>query len=513
MASSRTVLGIVGGVGVILLAGWFALDEHDSVNPVFNQPSEAPSVVEPAVVGTEAPVSQMIAEAPAPEITRAVPSSQDQVRLSFAPVVSAVAPAVVNVYATRVEQRSASPFANDPFFQRFFGGRTPYQSRPQTSQSLGSGVIIDPSGLILTNSHVVSGATDIRIALTDRRELGVELVLDDPETDLAVLRLSEPETEPLPSLGFADSDTLEVGDLVLAIGNPFGVGQTVTSGIVSALARTGVEASDYEFFIQTDAAINPGNSGGALVDLDGNLVGINTAIFSRSGGSVGIGFAIPSNMARVVADAGSRGGDIVRPWLGARLQPVTPELAESLQLSSPSGALVNEVAPTGPAMQAGLQTGDVITAIDGVPVTTPATLNFRLATMPLGTEAELSVVRRGETVSLNLPVEAPSGGTDVSATTIEGNTRFAGATAETLQPALAEQYGLSYEASGVVITDVAASSPASAMGLATGDVILTLNGIEIENAETFSQLASQRQRVWEIVLQRNGRVIRTRVSG
>ena len=246
------------------------------------------------------------------QASRQVPQSESQLKLSFAPVVASVAPSVVNVYATRVEQQATSPFANDPFFQRFFGGRQ-FQSRPRESRSLGSGVIVEASGVVLTNRHVIEGATDVRIALSDGREFDVDIVVEDAQTDLAVLRVREPGSVTFTAISFADSDDLLVGDLVLAIGNPFGVGQTVTSGIVSALARTGVESSDYEFFIQTDAAINPGNSGGALVDLDGRLVGINTAIYSQSGGSVGIGFAIPANMARLVADAGVAGGEIVRP--------------------------------------------------------------------------------------------------------------------------------------------------------------------------------------------------------
>ncbi|WP_299640854.1 trypsin-like peptidase domain-containing protein, partial [Devosia sp.] len=274
------------------------------------------------------PATQLAAEA------KTVPATRTEVQLSFAPVVKSVTPSVVNVYATTISQQATSPFLSDPFFQQFFGGGdSPFMdSRPQKSQSLGSGVIVDGAGIILTNHHVVDGATDIRVATTDGNEYAVNLLLDDPKTDLAVLKVKDPKGGTFPALPFADSDQLEVGDLVLAIGNPFGVGQTVTSGIVSALARTGVESDNYEFFIQTDAAINPGNSGGALVDLQGRLVGVNTAIVSRSGGSVGIGFAIPANMAKLVAETGISGGALVRPWFGARMQPVTADLADSLGL-------------------------------------------------------------------------------------------------------------------------------------------------------------------------------------
>lgn len=310
-----------------------------------------------------APGQAQVALAQPVEPTRAVPQNEAQIKLSFAPVVKQVSPSVVNVYATRIEQQQATRFANDPFFSRFFG-QGQLQTRPRESQALGSGVIVDGSGVILTNRHVIEGATDVRIALSDGREFAVDIVIEDAQTDLAVLRVREPGGMVFSAIGFSDSDALQVGDLVLAIGNPFGVGQTVTSGIVSALARTGVESSDYEFFIQTDAAINPGNSGGALVDLEGKLVGINTAIYSQTGGSVGIGFAIPANMARLVANAGVTGGEIVRPWFGAKMQAVNSDIAQSLGMAAPRGALIAEVAPDGPAARAGFASGDVILSVD-----------------------------------------------------------------------------------------------------------------------------------------------------
>lgn len=489
--------------GFFVLAGAAILAVGIAVSPIGHTGAQTVETV----------VETAPAAAPA-EFEREVPQSEAEIQLSFAPVVRRVTPSVVNVYATRIEQRADSPFAGDPFFERFFGGNSPlFRSRPRQSQSLGSGVIVDPSGVVLTNSHVVSGATDIRVALADRREYAVDLVLDDPQTDLAVLRLREAPSDGLPAIAFADSDGLEVGDLVLAVGNPFGVGQTVTSGIVSALARTGVEATDYEFFIQTDAAINPGNSGGALVDLAGRLVGINTAIYTRTGGSVGIGFAIPSNMARLVAEAGGSGEALVRPWLGAKLQPVDAGIASGLQLTTPSGALVTETAPDGPAQRAGLEPGDVITAMDGARVDDPAALTFRLATRPAGSEVRLAVSRRGETVELVLPVEAPPVPEPDEIAEISGNTRFAGARAQQLAPPLAQELGLPYDAQGVAITTVAAGSPAANMGLVAGDVILALNGVEVTDAQTFRELASQRVRTWEIVMQRNGQVLRTYVSG
>ena len=273
----------------------------------------------------------------------AVPASATAIQLSFAPVVKTTAPAVVNVYSQRkvVDNQSSSTFMQDPFFRRFFGeGGSFGRPRERVASSLGSGVIVDPNGLIVTNNHVIADATDIKVALADKREFEAKVLLADERTDLAVLKIEVPD-EKLPALTLADSDALEVGDLVLAIGNPFGVGQTVTSGIISALARTRVGVSDYQFFIQTDAAINPGNSGGALVNMKGELVGINTAIFSRSGGSIGIGFAIPTNMVKtVVATAESGGAAIKRPWLGAELQDVSPDIATSLGMARPEGALI-----------------------------------------------------------------------------------------------------------------------------------------------------------------------------
>jgi serine protease Do len=447
-----------------------------------------------------------------PEPERVVPPGEAETRLSFAPIVREVAPSVVNVYATTVRQASSSPFAGDPFFERFFGGRG-FQSRPQQSQSLGSGVIIEASGVILTNSHVVEGATDIRIATADGREFPVDTVLDDPKTDLAVLRIRDPGGTSFPAIAFANSDGLEVGDLVLAIGNPFGVGQTVTSGIVSALARTGVESSNYEFFIQTDAAINPGNSGGALVDLDGRLVGINTAIFSRSGGSVGIGFAIPANMAKVVAEAGISGGTLVRPWFGARLQDVTSDIAAGLGLERVQGVILTELAPGGPADRAGFRAGDVITAVEGFAVGQPSAFDFRLATHPIGSTVAIDYVRRRQPGTIQLTLEgAPGIGPDASAV-LTGNTRFAGVTVETMNPAIAQELGLAFNARGVVVRAVQPGSPGQRLGIETGDVILNLNGRDMTDAKTFEQFATARPDTWQITLQRGGRVFRSVVNG
>src|ERR1700709_45239 len=315
---------------------------------------------------------------------RRVPASPAELRLSYAPIVQRVQPAVVNVYAAKVVQ-NRNPLLDDPIFRRFFG--VPGQQPEQMQRSLGSGVMVDSSGLIVTNVHVIEGADEVKVSLSDKREFEAEIVLKDTRSDLAVLRLKDTH-EKFATLDFANSDELMVGDVVLAIGNPFGVGQTVTHGIISALARTQVGITDYQFFIQTDAAINPGNSGGALVDMTGKLAGVNTAIFSRSGGSQGIGFAIPANMVRVVVASAKSGGKAVkRPWLGARLQTVTPEIAETLGLPRPAGALVASVVPGSPAARAGLKLSDLIVAIEGQTIDDPNAFDYRFPTPPPGGNA------------------------------------------------------------------------------------------------------------------------------
>ena len=336
---------------------------------------------------------------------KVAPQNPAQVRLSFAPVVKKVTPAVVNVYASRVETAPRNPLFDDPIFRQFFGGGG---DNSRVSKSLGSGVIVDPSGLVVTNYHVINGMTEVKVALSDRREFEAQIVLRDPRTDLAVLRIKGGDHFPFMEMG--DSDALEVGDFVIAVGDPFGVGQTVTQGIVSALARTQIGANDYGFFIQTDAAINPGNSGGALADLDGKLVGINSMIYSRSGGSMGLGFAIPVNMVKGVVSAALHGGATVkRAWLGATLQNVSKDIADNLGLERPTGALVVDVVAQGPAAAAGLKRGDVIAAIDGQSVDDPESVGFRLGVKPLGGSASLKVLRDGRTLDLALKLEVGAG--------------------------------------------------------------------------------------------------------
>ena len=314
---------------------------------------------------------------------REPPPSRAALQYSYSPIVRKAAPAVVNVYVRSRVQTIDSPFANDPIFRMFGQGFGIPRERVQSS--LGSGVIISGDGVIVTNTHVVKGGTDtqIRVALADKREFDAKIVAQDDKTDLAVLKIDSHEGS-FPFLEFSNSDQIEVGDVVLAIGNPFGVGQTVTSGIISALTRTEMAQSDTQVFLQTDAAINPGNSGGALVDMQGKLVGINTMIFSQTGGSVGIGFAIPSNLVRLVADNAIAGRKIERPWLGAQIDTVTREMAENLGIERISGAVVTSLSKNGPAAQAGLELGDVIVSVDGFEVGDAHSVHYRLTTKGVG---------------------------------------------------------------------------------------------------------------------------------
>jgi Do/DeqQ family serine protease len=446
--------------------------------------------------------------APASGQDRRVPTAPE-LKLSFAPIVQRVAPAVVNVYAAKkVENRN--PLFDDPLFRRFFG--TPDMPRDRVERSLGSGVIVDPAGMVVTNNHVIEGASEVKVALADKREFEAEIVLKDARTDLAILRIKEGR-ERFPTLEFGDSDELQVGDVVLAIGNPFAVGQTVTQGIVSALARTQMGISDYQFFIQTDAAINPGNSGGALVDVNGRLAGINTAIYSRSGGSIGIGFAIPANMVKVVvASARGGGGAVKRPWLGAKLQAITAEIAENLGLGRPSGALVASVSPNGPASRAGLKSGDVIASIDGQPVDDPNAFEYRFMTKPLGRSAQLGVLRGGRETRLTVALEtAPE--TPRDELVIRARSPFTGAKVANLSPALAEELRLESSTSGVVITDIADGSPAQNFGFQRGDRIVSVNNETIGKTRDLERAAGQQSRLWRVTIERGGKQLSVVFSG
>lgn len=438
---------------------------------------------------------------------KSLPGSKRQVELSYAPLVKRAAPAVVNIYTKRVvEQRGLSPFFNDPFFRRFFGEQSPFGSRKRIQNSLGSGVIVKPDGLVVTNHHVIEKASKITVVLADRREFDATVVIKDERTDLAVLRI-DTGGEALPFLRFRDSDELEVGDLVLAIGNPFGVGQTVTSGIVSALARTARGVSDFSFFIQTDAAINPGNSGGALISMDGSLIGINTAIYSKDGGSNGIGFAIPANMVATVVNSAKMGSRVLRPWFGASVQSMTAELAESLSLDRPLGAIVHETYRRGPADRAGLEQGDVIVAVNGREVQDATALSFRIGTLPIGSTATLSVIRAGRPLTLRLKLVRAPEDPPRNETVLRGEHPLSGARTANLSPALAEELSFDVMQTGVIVLKIRRGSPAHRVGLRPGDVIVSINTYRVDTVDDLKDVLRRPADSWRVVLRRDGKTL------
>ena len=447
---------------------------------------------------------------------KAVPQGRGEVQLSFAPVVKRAAPSVVNVYASHVEKRSnARASAMDEFMRRFFGevpgGRGPRGERAQ--KSLGSGVIVDDSGLIVTNNHVIDNMNEVRVSLADRREFEASIVLRDPRTDLAVIKIKNPGNGVVP-MPFGDSETLEVGDFVMAIGNPFGVGQTVTQGIVSALARTQVGSSDYQFFIQTDAAINPGNSGGALVDLQGRLVGINTAIYSQSGGSHGIGFAIPASMVKAVVDSARDGASTVRrPWLGARVQSVTPDIAESMGLDHPTGVLVASLAAKSPAEEAGLKRGDLILTVDGQTVDDPEAFGYRFALKGIQGQTKFGILRGTgrQTVAVKLGPAPETRPRDVLK--VKTRSPFLGATLVNTSPAVAEEMQVDFPSEGVAVQAVDDNSFAARAGLQKGDLVLAVNGAPVASTKDLDRLTRNPLGMWEVAINRRGEVLTSVFGG
>jgi serine protease Do len=454
----------------------------------------------------------------APAVAQApeVPQSRDQITMSFAPIVKQAAPAVVNIYTQRVVQQRLSPMFQDPFFQQFFfnNGTMPGLNRQRMENSLGSGVIVRSDGLIVTSKHVIDGADEIRVVLADKREFDATLVTSDDHSDLAVLRI-DTKGEHLPFLELKDSDQAEIGDLVLAIGNPFGVGQSVTSGIISAITHRAVNGSgDLDYFIQTDAAINPGNSGGALVTMDGKLVAINAAIYTRSGGNMGIGFAVPSNMVRVVLNAVEHGQkNIVRPWIGIEGQPVTQTIATSLGMTQPTGVLVNRLSTGSPAIAAGMQVGDVIVAVNGRTIEDAETFRYRLATLPVGSTVDFTVLRKGQKVDLSVQLIAPPENTPREATRVSGANPLGGAMIENLSPAVMEELGLHGVEHGVVVTGVKEGAAASNLGLQPGDIILSINNVAINDVATALETVKSGTHSWKLLMQRGDEKMTIMVGG
>jgi Do/DeqQ family serine protease len=418
----------------------------------------------------------MVLADPAGALAQALPTDRSELAYSYAPLVKRVSPAVVNIYTTttaRVQRRLPFPFPGMP------------QAGERVQNSLGSGVLVRPDGLIVTNAHVVKGADEIRVVLADRREFDAKVVTQDERYDLALVRI-DGSGEKFPFLEMRDSDSIEVGDIVLAIGNPFGLNQTVTSGIISALARSAGGVNDSSFFIQTDAAINPGNSGGALVSLDGRLIGINTAIYSQTGGSVGIGFATPSNIVTRIVSTGEQGGRIVRPWLGINMQRVTPDIAAGFNLPRPAGLVVKEVFPGGPGAHAGLKRNDVIIALKDQPIDDEASLRFRLATLQVDATVPVKIIRGGKELVFNMKLAAPPEDPPRDPAVLEGRQPLSGAGVANLSPAVADELGLVEWRPGVIVTEVKAGSFAGRF-VRPGDMILSVNGQDVKNVAELKQ--------------------------
>jgi serine protease Do len=423
--------------------------------------------------------------------TKAGPGSELANGMGYAPILQPALPAVVSITSSRLVKVPQMPFFNDPFFEQFFGGQFPRMPQQQRERGLGSGVIVSPDGYILTNNHVVDKATEIKVILADKKQYPGKVVGTDPKTDIAVVKIA---ATGLRTIRFGDSSKLHVGDYAFAIGNPFGVGETATMGIISATGRNGLEIEDYEDFIQTDAAINPGNSGGALLNARGELIGINTAILSGgSGGNQGIGFAIPIDMAKYVMDEILKHGKVDRGYIGVGIQEVTPDLAKAFHVPAEKGALIGNVDPNSPGGKAGLQRGDVITELNGQPISGPNDLRLKIGTMVPGTSVHLKVDRNGESRDVTLTLgEAPAGKNAGNAGGGSAeNSPMRGVQVDELTPEIRDQLGLKSNVKGVVVSDVADGSPASGAGLQRGDVIEQINRHNVNSISDYHRLVSE----------------------
>lgn len=437
-----------------------------------------------------------------------IPNSQAEISLGFAPLVKQAAPAVVNIYAKIVtEQRQRSPFMSDPFFDEFFQGFA--KPRPRVQNSLGSGVILTADGIVVSNYHVVGMATEIRVVTTDRREYNARVVLADKASDLAILQLDD--AAELPFLPLRDSDSVEVGELVLAVGNPFGVGQTVSSGIVSGLARSGSAAGGgLGYFIQTDAAINPGNSGGALIDVNGDLIGVNTRIVSRSGGSNGIGFAIPANLVREFVQQSRNGAEeFMRPWAGMSGQPIDADLAASLGMDLPEGMLISDLHPASPFAKAGFAVGDVITKVDGEVVNSPPEMVFRMTVAGMGSEAEFIRVRDGTETPIKVAMKPAPDDPPADPIQFDEHTTLPGLTVARVNPVIISRMAsVPLPDDGVVVLD---PGPYGARaGLQAGDVIRAINGAKVSAPTDVLKLMQDSGRRVAMDLFRRGQILKLR---
>ena len=427
---------------------------------------------------------------------------------SLAPLVEKTSPAVVNIYAQKlVRSRSAARLLDGSGFWRLFRDSLLFgYGKDRIENSLGSGVLVASDGIVVTNNHVVEDAEDIAVALVDGRVFQAQKLLADKRTDIAVLRINS-RGQNLPIIAFGDSDLLRVGDQVIAIGNPFGLGQTVTSGIVSGLARTSIGISDFRFFIQTDAAINPGNSGGAQVDMDGNLVGINTTIYSTSGGSQGLGFAIPSNMVRSIVESVVSQKPLIRPWIGLSGRSVPLQFARLLGLLPGKGVIITGVYKGGPAEAAGLGIGDIVLSLDGFPVNEFEALRYRIATRTAGGTVDLTVFQQGKFGSVSVALVAPPNSPAANRTWAPSTSPLRGARVASLSPALAEELGLDSGLSGVVVLEAGVGSGADRLGINTGDIIRTINDRNVLTVDEVLAFRKPALKPWSIVLTRTGQEI------
>ncbi|EDZ41689.1 MAG: trypsin-like peptidase domain-containing protein [Planktotalea sp.] len=432
-----------------------------------------------------------------------VPTSQAQISLSFAPLVRDAAPAVVNIYAKRIVETRVSPFASDPFFKNFFGDLGP--ARPRVQNSLGSGVILSRDGFMVSNYHVVGGASDIRVVLKDRREFSAEVLLGDKASDLAILRLKD--AEDLPFLSLRDSNTVEVGELTLAIGNPFGVGQTVSSGIISGLARSGaVTGNERGYFIQTDAPINPGNSGGALIGMDGALIGVNTAIVTRSGGSNGIGFAIPAALVdQFVTQARAGETRFRRPWAGMGGQTVDADLASSLGLERAGGMAITQVQEGSPFAAVGLGVGDVIVAAGGREVNSPSEMLYYMTVAGIGAEIDVRAIREGRVAEYTVAMIGPPDLPPREDVTLGERDVLQGMKVANVNPAVLSEYQLPILPEGVVVLETGLIAPR--VGVQRGDILREIDGRKITVPADVVQALSTARRSVSLVVERGGQLV------
>ena len=444
---------------------------------------------------------------------RSSKTSMMEVKTSFSDVVKSTAPSVVNIYAAKIvtsnKRRNFNPLMDDPFFSQFLGGMISQPMRKKLERSLGSGVVVSPEGFIVTNSHVVQAGAKIKVVFNDGREFDAEFVGADESMDIAVLKIESDENMKFDHLEFGDSDSMEVGDIVLALGNPYGVGQSVSMGIVSALGRTNIGTTKYENFIQTDAAVNPGNSGGALVDSLGNLVGINTAIYTKTGGSQGISFAIPASSVKVIFDSVRKTGKVVRPWLGAGGQNLTPSLAEQLGLDRPTGVLINEIDKGSSAEKSGIKVGDIIVKFAGQEIRDTGTLSAKIAVSPIGKTVPINVWRGGEIINLSLKLEGLPERKESDRITLKGNSPLAGYTFEKLSPALNDELGLPFATEGIAAVERASGTGHfSALTLREGDIMISINNKDIKTLKDLKDATSRRPRSWKVIYKRGKNVIR-----